>query len=213
MIEADAKSIGGGRPVIIRATGCSTTKTSSTRSIVPVLHGWFSGAQFVKEMGSMPRRNSNHQLRRAGGLAPAFEDGRRFKRISGVALPTLRVVPNPRLGRFERVESIGWVLPIDDTHFRIYTVGRVREKGELGGFRSRQGGKLWWELTEEEHRRFRRLRGDDGPGVDHRALGGALATSDTGIALLRRFLLTRQLEIVAGRRPDGHGVRPGGLTS
>ena len=37
-------------------------------------------------------------------------------------MPTLRVVPNPRAGvagasLFGRVESIGWTLPIDDTHF------------------------------------------------------------------------------------------------
>ena len=205
MIEADAKSIGGGGPVIIPCNWLQHYENVVDPFHVPVLHGWFSGAQFVKEMGSMPEAKfeaTSYGVRVVSHRT--FEDGRRFKRISGVALPTLRVVPNPRLGRFERVESIGWVLPIDDTHFRIYTVGRVREKGELGGFRSRQGGKLWWELTEEEHRRF--------PG-DYEAMTGQgpitahseehFATSDTGIALLRR-LLTRQLEIVAqGGDPMG----------
>ena len=50
-------------------------------------------------------------------------------RITEVVLPTLRVVPNPFVGGLRRVESIGWTLPIDDTHYRIYTAGRVRDKG------------------------------------------------------------------------------------
>jgi hypothetical protein len=38
-------------------------------------------------------------------------------------------VANPFVGGFGRVESIGWTLAVDDTHYRIYTAGRVREKG------------------------------------------------------------------------------------
>ena len=48
----------------------------------------------------------------------------------------------------------GWTLPIDDTHFRIYVAGKVRTKGELGAKRSRMNGKLWAELTPEEHQQF-----------------------------------------------------------
>ena len=51
-----------------------------------------------------------------------------------------------------RVESIGWILPIDDHSFRIFVVGRVREEGELSRMRTRMNGKLWEEMTEEEHR-------------------------------------------------------------
>jgi hypothetical protein len=53
-------------------------------------------------------------------------DGRTLRRISEAGLPTLRVIPSPKLGRFGRVESLGWVLPIDDHSFRIYVVGRVQ---------------------------------------------------------------------------------------
>ena len=76
-----------------------------------------------------------------------------------LVIPTLRVVPNPRVAQFARVESIGWVLPIDDTSFRIYVAGRVREIGELGRMRSKFAGKFWWDMIEQATSRLpRRLR-------------------------------------------------------
>ena len=72
--------------------------------------------------------------------------------------------------------------------------------------RSRQGGKRWEELSAAEHREF--------PG-DYEAQTGQgaitlhseehLATSDKGIALLRRFM-EKQLGIVA-EGGDPAGVR------
>ena len=49
-------------------------------------------------------------------------------RVTEAALPTLRVVPNPRVERYPACRSLGWTLPIDDTHFRIYVAGRVRRR-------------------------------------------------------------------------------------
>src|SRR4030095_4231896 len=105
-----------------------------------------------------------------------------------------------------RCESIGCVLPIDDTHFRIYVAGRVRETGELGRFRSKMNGKPWAELSEEEHR--------DYPG-DYEAQTGQgeitwhseehLATSDKGIALLRRFMEKQLAALAEGKDPAGVG--------
>jgi hypothetical protein len=96
------------------------------------------------------------------------------------------------------------VLPIDDTHYRIYVAGRVREPGELGKFRSRMDGKLWRELTEEEHQKF--------PG-DYEAQTGQGAitfhseehfgTTDKGIAFLRRFMEQQLKAIAEGRDPAG----------
>src|SRR5262249_62168485 len=94
-------------------------------------------------------------------------------------------------------------------HSRVYVAGRVKEKGELGKKRSRMNGKLWSELTEEEHQKF--------PG-DYEAQVGQgpitfhsdehLATSDAGVAMARR-LLQRQLDaIAAGRDPAGGSFGP-----
>ena len=165
---------------------------------VPILHGSFSGAQFVAEMGKMPevvfaatpRGIKSTSIRR-------MDDGRTHTRVTEVAMPTLRVVPSPRMHRMGPVESFGWVLPHDDTSYSIYVAGRATTPGEISGMRSRMNGKLWTELTPEEHQRF---PGDweaqvgQGPITLHSE--EHLATSDRGIAMMRRFC-KRQAELVA----------------
>src|SRR5438046_10054154 len=74
------------------------------------------------------------------------DDGTVFYRVTEAAIPTLRVVPNPRVAQFARVESIGWVLPIDDTSFRIYVGGRATRQGDLGRMGWRFTGKVWRDM-------------------------------------------------------------------
>jgi phenylpropionate dioxygenase-like ring-hydroxylating dioxygenase large terminal subunit len=204
-LETNDTSIGGGGPTIIPCNWFQHYDNLPDTFHVQVLHTTFSGVQFVEAMGIMPEVSWHLTDKGVKTVSVRkLEDGRTFRRVSEAVLPTLRVIPNPKVGRYGRVESIGWVLPIDDTNFRIYTAARVREPGELSRMRSRLNGKLWEELTEEEHRRF--------PG-DYEAMVGQgpitlhdeehLATTDTGIVMLRRFF-QRQLDAVAaGRDPVG----------
>jgi nitrite reductase/ring-hydroxylating ferredoxin subunit len=204
-IEADDNSIGGGGPKIIPCNWLQHYENLVDPFHVVILHGSFSGTQFVEAMSLMPDVTWDETPLGVKTVSlRKLPDGSTLRRISEAALPTLRVIPNPRVGQYGRVESIGWVLPIDDTSFRIYTAARVRELGELSRMRSRLNGKLWEELTEEEHRRF--------PG-DYEAMVGQgpitlhdeehLATTDTGIVMLRR-MFQRQLDAVAaGRDPIG----------
>ena len=205
MLESNGKSIGGGGPEIIPCNWLQHFENIPDAFHVPVLHGSFSGVQFVQQMGIMPkvrweysdRGVKTHSVRE-------LDDGTIHFRISEAALPTLRVVPNPRVAQYSRVETIGWVLPIDDTSFRIYTAGRVKEKGEIAKSRSRLGGKLWEELTDEEHQR---LPGDYEAQVGQGAITyhseEHLATTDQGVVMLRR-LLQRQLDAIAqGKDPVG----------
>ena len=114
-----------------------------------------------------------------------------MQRTTEVALPTLRVVPNPYVGSYGRVESIGWTLPVDDTHYRIYTAGRVREKGVFlpKGIGAATNRKRWADMTPEERREF---PGDWEAQVGQGAItfhsDEHLATSDQGILMLRRML-------------------------
>lgn len=204
-IEADDTSIGSGGAQIVPCNWLQHWENVVDPFHVPVLHGSFSGAQFVEQMAQMPKVEFSVSERGVKVVSlRTLADGRVFRRITEAAMPTLRVVPNPRVGGYGAVESIGWVLPIDDTHYRIYVAGRVSERDQLAKMRSKMNGKFWWELTEEEHQRF--------PG-DYEAQTGQgpitlhseehFATSDKGIALLRRFLEQQLKNIADDRDPAG----------
>jgi len=208
-IEADDSSIGSGGPAIVACNWLQHFENVMDPFHVPILHGSFSGPQFVAQMGLMPtvrweatdRGIRSVQIRRVEG-------GKTFRRITEAVLPTLRVVPSPRVGQYGRVESIGWVLPIDDTSFRIYVAGRVTAAGQLGAMRSKFNGKFWWELSEEEHRA---MPGDYeaqvGQGARTLHSEEHLRTSDKGVALLRRMLKAQLGVIAAGGDPIGAGPR------
>jgi phenylpropionate dioxygenase-like ring-hydroxylating dioxygenase large terminal subunit len=209
-VEADNSSIGGGGPAIIPCNWLQHYENVVDPYHVPILHGSFSGPQFTTMMASMPQVKFETSAR--GVTVRSIrrqDDGRVFYRVTEAALPTLRVVPNPRVAQFARVESIGWVLPIDDHSFRIYVAGRVKQSGEIGRMRSKFNGKFWWDMTEAEHQAF--------PGDYEAQVGQGPITlhseehfgqSDRGILMIRR-LLSDQLETVAaGRDPIGVNFDP-----
>jgi nitrite reductase/ring-hydroxylating ferredoxin subunit len=199
-VEADDTSIGSGGAAIAPCNWLQHYENVMDTYHVPILHGSFSGTQFVEMMNLMPKvawEDTEHGVKAVSQRK--LPDGKTMRRVTEVVIPTLRVVPNPYLGRFGRVESLGWVLPMDDTHYRIYTVARVTQKGVLlpraeGAAPER---KPWQEMTEAERR--------DAPN-DWEAQTGQgpitlhseehLAASDKGIALLRR-MLRRQLDKIA----------------
>ncbi|MFO1116133.1 MAG: aromatic ring-hydroxylating dioxygenase subunit alpha [Beijerinckiaceae bacterium] len=204
-VEADDTSLGGGGPAIIPCNWLQHYENVVDPFHVPILHGSFSGAQFTMAMASIPQ--VQFEMSERGVTVRSTrktDDGKVFYRVTEAALPTLRVVPNPRVAQFARVESIGWVLPIDGTSFRIYVAGRVKQKGDIGRMRSKMNGKFWWELTEEEHQRF--------PG-DYEAQVGQgditihseehFAQSDRGIVMIRRMLQDQVERVARGEDPIG----------
>jgi len=209
-IEADDSSIGGGGPQVIECNWLQHYENLVDPFHVVILHASFSGTQFVEQMAVMPEVTwelAEHGVRTIS--IRKLPDGRMLRRISEAGLPTLRVIPSPKLSRFERVESLGWVLPIDDHRFRIYVVGRVREKGELSRMRTRMNGKLWEEMTEAEHQKYPNdVEAMVSQGVIAKHSEEHLATSDRGIVMLRR-LLQRQVDAVKdGGDPLGVSFDP-----
>lgn len=209
-LEANDRSIGGGGPQIIDCNWLQHYENLVDPFHVVVLHSTFSGTQFVEQMALMPQVSWDKvELGVRTTSVRKLDDGKTFRRVSQAGIPTLRVIPSPRLGKFGRVESLGWILPIDDHHFRIYVVGRVSEAGELAKMRSRQNGKLWEELSEEEHRAS--------PG-DYEAMVSQgkiakhseehLATTDRGIVMLRRFLQGQVEAVQRGEDPVGVSFDP-----
>lgn len=204
-VEADDSSIGSGGIVIAPCNWLQHFENVVDPYHVPILHGTFSGPQFVEQMATFPKVKFEYGPRgvKATSIRPG-PNGKRFRRITEAVVPTLRLVANPRVAQYGMVESIGWTLPIDDTHYRIYVAGRVKEKGELTKFKSRYNGKTWAELSPEEHQQF--------PGDTEAQVGqGAitfhseehLMSSDQGVSMLRLFL-RKQVDIVAaGGDPVG----------
>jgi phenylpropionate dioxygenase-like ring-hydroxylating dioxygenase large terminal subunit len=204
-LEANDKSIGGGGPEIIPCNWLQHYENLVDPFHVVVLHSTFSGTQFVEQMALMPDVTwDTVDLGVRTTSVRKMPDGKTFRRISQAAMPTLRVIPSPRVAKFGRVESIGWMLPIDDHSFRIYVVGRVAEPGELVKMRSRLNGRLWEELSEEEHQR---LPGDYEAQVSQGAIAHHsdehLATTDRGVVMLRRYLQKQVEAVQRGDDPAG----------
>ena len=209
-LETDDNSIGGGGPKIIPCNWLQHYENLVDPFHVVILHSSFSGTQFVEQMAVMPQVTWDTQPHSVRTLSlRKLPGGKTLRRISEAGLPTLRVIPSPRVGRYGMVESLGWVLPIDDHSFRIYVVGRVREKGDLYRMRSRLNGKLWEELSASEHRDF---PGDYEAMVSQGMIANHseehLAHSDRGIVMLRRLLQKQLTRIQEGKDPQGVSFDP-----
>ena len=196
-LEVNDRSLGAGGGIVAPCNWFQHFENVVDPMHAPILHGQISGVQFVQQMGILPEVAFEYS--ELGVIANSYrrlDNGLTLHRRTEAAMPTLRIVPNPRVKDFCRTESIGWILPIDDTHFRIYVVGRVREAGEIEAYRTRFNGKLWADMTEEEHRAY---PGDweamvsQGPITLHSE--EHLASSDKGVVMLRRFI-TRQIKRV-----------------
>ena len=162
---------------------------------VPILHTSFSGVQFVPEMGVMPVvtwENADHGMRYVAYRK--LDDGREMDRVTQALFPHARIVPDVRLAEGQ-ASGVGWVVPVDDTHFRLFHARKV--PADYRHVEVRQySGRKWSQLSEEEKQRF---PGDweaqvgQGPislhSEDH------LVTSDQGVGALRR-LLREQIRIV-----------------
>ena len=205
-IDTDDTSIGSGGGAVAPCNWLQHYENVADPYHVPILHASFSGDQFVPAMSLMPQVEFEVTER---GLKSSsvrtLEAGRTMRRVTEVVLPTLRVVPNPYVGKWGKVETIGWTLPIDDTHYRIYTAGRVTEKGVLLPRAADAAVRKPWRDMSEQERRAK--PGDweaqigQGPITLHSE--ETLATSDRGVVMLRR-LLSRQLDAVAkGDDPIG----------
>ena len=172
---------------------------------VYVLHSIFTGVQFAPQFALMPKvdffatdEGVCYSAKRK------LDDGREYDRVSSWIMPNIMSVPDPIDITRVRSNMISWSLPVDDSHFTMATAARIPKSAPniFGGIR--MGGKLWGEMTAEEHQ--------DRPG-DYEAQAGQgpvslhseehLASSDRGIIMQRR-ILKAQIKLVAeGGDPIG----------
>jgi nitrite reductase/ring-hydroxylating ferredoxin subunit len=204
MIVADDTSLGSGGPVICDFNWLQHWENVMDPFHVPILHARFSGMQFVEDMAIIPEVTFSYTPRGVRSVQlRTLKDGSTLRRITEVMFPNLRIVPSPKLA-LGRTPWISWVLPLDDTSFRIYTIGRVTEPDAIANARSTYGGKPWHELTDEEHRA---MPGDyesqRSQGVFQLHSLESLSTTDQGVTMLRRSLRREIERVAAGEDPAG----------
>jgi nitrite reductase/ring-hydroxylating ferredoxin subunit len=200
---------GDGRHMIIPCNWLQHWENIMDSFHVAVLHSGFSGTQFVPEMAVMPVGEWEYVARgvRFTGIRE-LDGGRTLRRITEVMFPNLRVVASPIL-KPGKIDHIGFTVPVDDTHYRIFNVMIANEPGEKPPRGSLYEGKRWSELTETEHQR---LPGDyeaqvgQGPIAFHS--DEHLATSDKGVMMCRRMLAQQIKRVQDGDDPLGVAYDP-----
>jgi nitrite reductase/ring-hydroxylating ferredoxin subunit len=162
---------------------------------VHVLHSTLTGPQFAPEFALLPEvRFFESDYGVCYSAVRELEDGRSVDRVSSWFMPNIMSVPDIHL-KPGQSSLISWVVPTDDCHYVQAFVMKLPKGMSFDGIRL--GGKLWGEMTEEEHQRT--------PG-DFEAQAGQgpislhseehLRTSDRGITMQRR-MLRRNMDIVA----------------
>lgn len=174
---------------------------------IPVLHTTFSGVQFVAEMGVMP--DVHWEYTDTGIRYTAYrqlDDGREVDRVTAATFPYVRMVPNVQL-RHGKAAGVGWVVPVDDTSLRLCFAMKIPES-ENALPRS-PNLRPWSKMTEAERQKY---PGDweaqvgQGPITLHSE--EHLATSDKGVAMLRRALQQQIKAVQEGRDPAGVNFDP-----
>ncbi|MGU7783275.1 Rieske 2Fe-2S domain-containing protein [Burkholderia sp. PU8-34] len=175
---------------------------------VHVLHTTFSGTQFAEGFSVMPQVNfeavSNGMIYHA---YRHFPDGRKMDRINSALLPNISAIPTITLSE-GRGNMIGWHVAVDDSHFRVFFAARVTKPGRFDGYKM-HNGKRWTELTATERQDYPGdFEAQSGQGAVTLHSEEHLATSDRGIAMLRR-MMKQQIKIVAeGGDPIGVNFDP-----
>ena len=175
------------------------------------LHGNLNGVQFVPTYAILPKVTFEYTPTGVRSIQHRdLGDGRVHQRMGQAILPNMNTITplNDDLG----FGGIGWTIPIDDTHFRTFTISRVRKDfdrmkmfGELGVFNGwgpkKAPGEAW---TLKDHQEWQSdYVCQKGQGDVSLHSEEHLSGTDAGIAMFRR-MFRQQAEVVAqGGDSDG----------
>lgn len=210
-VLADDTSYGGAGPETLDFNWLQHWENVVDPFHVPILHARFSGNQFLPEMAILPECTFSYsgQGVRCASVR-TFPDGRVLTRVDECLFPNIRLVPSARLTAHGQSRFVAWVVPFDDTHFKIFTLLRTDRPDALDGERGLfAGDKRWWELTEEEHQRYPgdyEVQKSQGDICLHSR--EFLTTTDQGVAMVRRMMSKQIKAVVQGKDPVG-AVREG----
>jgi phenylpropionate dioxygenase-like ring-hydroxylating dioxygenase large terminal subunit len=165
---------------------------------VYILHTSFSGSQFAPEMAVKPQVNWEYTELGIKYIAyRKLPDGRELDRVSPLLFPNVTSTPDVELAAGPTT-TVGWVVPVDDTHHRRFHSMKVPKnlKGRPRQMYTEKRDKAWIEMSEQERQLYPsdwEAQLSQGPITLHSE--EHLATSDKGIAMLRR-LLRQQIRLV-----------------
>lgn len=209
-IDAGENCVATGGAIVVPCNWLQHWENVMDSYHVPILHGTFSGTQIVELMNKIPQVEWDYTERGVRAVTErTLENGKILRRVTEVAAPTLRLVPDPFINETRpnrALQTLTWTVPIDDTHYRLYSAGRVKAKN---AFQARGEGVpdtlLRWKRMSREERR--EVPGDyeaqvgQGPITFHSE--EHLTGSDQGVVMCRR-VLQRQLDAIArGEDPVG----------
>jgi phenylpropionate dioxygenase-like ring-hydroxylating dioxygenase large terminal subunit len=165
---------------------------------VYILHSSFSGAQFAPQLAVRPQVEWEYTDLGIKYVAyRKLPDGRELDRVSPLLFPNLISTPDVELAPGPTT-TVGWVVPTDDTNHRRFHSMKVPKnlKGRPRQMYVEKRAKPWIEMTEAERQASPgdwEAQMSQGPVTLHSE--EHLATSDKGVALVRR-LLKKQIRVV-----------------
>ena len=176
---------------------------------VQILHIRFSGVQFTDKVAASTdpwafEPVDDGVINLITGRMP---DGRSISRNFEVRFPGEKRMADPWM-RPGRLGSISFTVPVDDTHYMVMAISR-QTRGQESFTQLALGGKSWEQLTEAERRDIPsdyEAQVGQGPIALHSE--ERLATSDKGIAMLRRALRKQIERVLAGDDPAGVNFDP-----
>ena len=168
------------------------------------LHGNLNGVQFVDTYALLP--DVAFEYVEDGVRSIQYRDlgdGRAHLRMSQSLIPNMNCITP--LNDDSGFGGLGWTVPIDDTHFRTFSLGRMRKDADpmrmmrdLGLFKGWGPGKPADQWTLEDHQTWQSdYVCQKGQGDVSLHSEEHLSATDAGIAMLRR-MWRKQAEIVAG---------------
>lgn len=184
------------------------------------LHFFHSGPQFGSRYGEFDVLDFQ-PWEKLGGLewnvtdtgvtvqqAVEIPDGRVLRTTTETVLPGVRGVSNP-FGDAGPTDSLGFVVPVDDTGFKIYTVLRGKDRSFFERIESMRPAA---KPTDDPHRTQRfpgdwEAQGSQGPITLHSE--EHLASSDRGVRILRRLLREQMAVVADGGDPFNTAFQPG----
>ena len=149
--------------------GCTIGKTSWTRSMSRSCTRPSAACSSCRNSASCRRSNGNMPSHGMRYIAyRELDDGRKMDRITQALFPHARIVPDIRM-KEGPAAGVGWVVPVDDTHFRLFHARKVPKNFQPVKVRHYEN-RIWSELTRGRASALpRRLGGAGRAGTDQPA--------------------------------------------